>query len=140
MNAKTAAVHRPFTGEQQMRRMMLLALVFISLAMFARVYAQNAETPDQDSPLAARNRALEKTVQSQKLRIARLEKQLRTRDEEVHMLVKIVSKQSDKDSSDEGSTSSDSSCDSSPVVRARATHRAHVTVVRKPQHRTSSAE
>lgn len=109
-----------------MRRMLLLPVIFISLTMFARVYAQDAETPNQDSSLALRNRALEKTVQSQKLRIARLEKQLRTRDEEVHMLVKIVSKQSDKDSSDEGSTSSDSSCDSSPVVRARMAHRAHI--------------
>jgi TolA-binding protein len=123
-----------------MRRMMLLALVFTSLAIFARVYAQDAPALAQDPSLAVRNRALEKTVQAQKLHISRLEKQLRTRDEEVHMLVKIVSKQSDKDSSDEGNTSTDSSCDSSPVVRARATHRAHVTVVRRSQRRSSSAE
>ena len=117
-----------------MRRMMLLPLVFISLAILARVYAQDTPALAQDPSLAVRNRALEKTVQAQKLRISRLEKQLRTRDEEVHMLVKIVSKQSDKDSSDEGNTSSDSSCDSSPVVRARSTHRAHITAVRSTQH------
>ncbi|HET7871477.1 MAG TPA: hypothetical protein VFL42_03130 [Terriglobales bacterium] len=111
-----------------MRRVLLLVLAFMSLAIISPAYGQ---APSDESALAARNRSLEKTVQAQKLRIASLQKQLRTRDEEVHMLVKIVSKQSDKDSSDEGSASSDSSsCDSSPVVRARSTHRAHLKVAR----------
>jgi len=116
-----------------MRRVLLLSLAFMSFAILSRAYGQDA--PSEESTLAARTRALEKTVQAQKLRISRLEKQLRTRDEEVHMLVKIVSKQSDKESSDQGNSSSDSSsCDASPVVRVQLKHRAHLKSARVTQH------
>lgn len=113
-----------------MRRVLLTGLVFLmSCGLGPSIYPQQPP-PSDESAQAARTRELEKTVQAQKLRIRRLEQQLRTREEEVHMLVKIVSKQSDKeskDSTDEGNTGADSSaCDPNPVVRARDTRDAHL--------------
>lgn len=113
-----------------MKRLMLMGLVFLmSFGLGLSAYAQQP-APADESALAARTRDLEKTIQAQKLRIRRLEQQLRTREEEVHMLVKIVSKQSDKDSgdsTDQGSTgSSTDTCEPNPVVRARDTRGAHL--------------
>lgn len=119
-----------------MRRMLLLALALMFFGMVSGAHGQQA-TPSDES-LAARARELEKTVQAQKLRIRRLEQQLRTRDEEVHMLVKIVSKQSDKeakDSTEEGNTGADSStCEPNPVVRVRTTRSAPVKAARATGH------
>ncbi|HEX7284761.1 MAG TPA: hypothetical protein VF532_01175 [Candidatus Angelobacter sp.] len=113
-----------------MRRVLLMGLfLLMSCGLGSSAQAQQP-APSDESALAARTHELEKTIQSQKLRIRRLEQQLRTREEEVHMLVKIVSKQSDKDSSDstdQGNTgSSTDTCEPNPVVRARDSRGAHL--------------
>jgi TolA-binding protein len=119
-----------------MRRVLLMGLVFLMWCGFSSSVCAQQPPPSNESSLAARTRELEKTVQAQKLRIRRLEQQLRTREEEVHMLVKIVSKQSDKDSkdaTDEGNTGADSSaCEPNPVVRARDTRGAHLKTAHGP--------
>ena len=118
-----------------MRRVLLMGLVFLMSCGFSSSVCAQQPAPSNESSLAARSRELEKTVQAQKLRIRRLEQQLRTREEEVHMLVKIVSKQSDKESNstDEGNTGADSSsCEPNPVVRARDTRGAQLKAAHAP--------
>ncbi len=108
-----------------MKSMLLMAFIVMSCILAPSTLAQQDAAAASDASTASdRVRDLEKIVSAQTLRIQKLEQDLQARDEEVHMLVKIVSKQSDKDSADpdDGNTGSND-CDANPAARILKAHK-----------------